>query len=79
MISIPNFEIKNVVQDSYPVLKCYCYSGRAKLIVLFSAPRKGTVVFSQDDPSNPLGQFGNQWTEENFRVMAHEETVTLGN
>ena len=80
MISITNFEINNAVAPKYPVLKCYHYGASgAKLIVLFTDPRKGTVVFSQDATSNPLGQVSTEWTEENFRVMTSEKTVTLVN
>lgn len=58
--------IKEAEDKGYPVLKHY-----DGIVVLFTAPGKGTIVCSVDD-LDPIGKYDEDWAEDRFEYFVHE-------
>ena len=63
---------KPLVKDEYPILKKSDITG---LIVLFTSKKTGVAI--KVDKSNRIGQFSEDWLEDNF--LPYTGTVTLEN
>jgi len=61
-------------KTEYPCLKMNKGAG---LVVLFGASRRGTVVVS--NRTYPLGEFREDWIEENFEVLPSTTQIILAN
>jgi hypothetical protein len=68
-------EVIEKVVDTYPRLKRLNVA-YGSLIIMFNAPKTGTVVSTHDLPHR-LGEYSEGWCEENAKPF--EGSVTLSN
>lgn len=61
--------------DSYPCLKRFVREDKRYHIVLFSGPRKGTVV-SSNHPDIKVGTHSTAWAESAFTPFCGSITLT---
>ena len=65
-------------KNNYPCLKeSIEVDGKGKMIVLFTEPNKGVVVYSTWSCGNSIGELSNTWNEGNFHIYNGE--VILSN
>ena len=64
-------------KNNYPCLKECIRGSKEKMIVLFTEPKTGVVVYSTWDFGNSVGHYSNGWMEEEFHIYNGE--VTLSN
>lgn len=67
-----------IPKDSYPCLKKPSgLQGHNNYIVLFTEPKKGTVVYAGLDAINPLGCYYYEWDERAFEVLPPGSKITI--
>lgn len=63
---------------AYPCLKCReDEEGVVYLIILFTDPKRGMVVYHNDNTGNVLGDFSHAWDEPKF--LPFNGSITLQN
>lgn len=64
-------------KSNYPCLKECIHEDGGRMIVLFTEPKRGVVVYSTWSYGNPIGEWSPMWMEDNFHTYNGE--VTLSN
>lgn len=69
--------IEKQEKHNYPCLKESVQESGGKIIVFFTKPKCGVVIYSTWDCGNSMGEWSNAWNEEKFHIYSGE--ITLSN